>query len=518
MKLFLILLTEFSFFHTGFLFSQMQLDWVRIYNGTFSGGSDVAKSIIVDDKENIYVTGASQNSSSTFECVTIKYNKFGDILWLKEYYRIGNFIGFDIQGDDSGNVFVATGALLKYDKNSNLILDIYDTAAYYKILIDSQGNIYGGGVSLEQKLTVGKYNNNGERIWRKKYSFPGSAGVDRFGGFTMDRSGNIIITGRSKSNTTFYDFATIKYSNNGDLIWSRRYNGPSSYSFDDAEGVTADTFGNVYVTGTSMDSLNNYNFVTIKYDSLGNEIWLKRIPANQFIADIGYNIKTDSSQNVFIAGRLSGKTSIIKLDRNGNVLWYRVYPEGRSATDNYPVIVLDSIYNVYTTAISTATGAADYAAIKYDSSGNQIYSVIYNNSNTGFEYAYDLALGKNGDLYLTGEFSANGRCYGTVKYSPVITGVEINNNNPFEYKLEQNYPNPFNPVTHLGFGISKLGFVSLKVFDALGKEVAALVNERKSPGSYEVEFDGSDLSSGIYFYTMQIDGEIVQSKKMSLIK
>ena len=100
-----------------------------------------------------------------------------------------------------------------------------------------------------------------------------------------------------------------------------------------------------------------------------------------------------------------------------------------------------------------------------------------------------------------------------------LTGIQNNISQvPASFELEQNYPNPFNPVTHLGFGISNLGFVSLKVYNALGKEVAVLVNERKGPGSYEVEFDGSDLSSGIYFYSMQIDGEIVQTKKMSLIK
>ena len=517
MKKFIALIFIFSFFQTEFLFPQMQLDWVKIYNGTFSGGVDGAKAITLDKNSNSYVTGFSQISGNIFECVTIKYNLLSNIVWENHYQRSMNSTGFDIQIDDSGYIFVACGSILKYKESGELMWSKFDSVGYYKLILDSIGITYGGGISLEEHLTVGKYNNNGERIWRKKYSFPGSAGVDRFGGFTMDRSGNIIITGRSKSNTTFYDFATIKYSNNGDIIWSRRYNGPSSYSFDDAEGVTADIFGNVYVTGTSMDSLNNYNFVTIKYDSSGKVIWLKRIPANQFIADIGYNIKTDSSQNVFIAGRLSGKTSIIKLDRNGNVLWYRVYPEGRSATDNYPVIVLDSIYNVYTTAISTATGAADYAAIKYDSSGNQIYTVTYNNSSTGFEYVYDLALGKNGDLYLTGEFSANGRCYGTVKFSPVITGIEVNNYNPFEYKLEQNYPNPFNPVTHLEFGISKLGFVSLKVYDILGKEVKALVNEIRPAGTYSVSFDGSNLSSGVYYYRLE-SGSFTEVKRMVLLK
>jgi hypothetical protein len=499
----------------------MQFNWERVYNG--SVGADAASAIITDEFGNSYVTGASEIANNRIESVTIKYNNLGDSIWTNHYQRSMNSGAIDIEIDFNRNIFVSCGAIIKYDELGNLIWSKYDSAAFYKIILDSSGNIYGGGTSLE-KLTVGKYNKNGDRIWKKKYSFSGSAGVDRFGGFTKDKSGNLIITGRSKSNTTFYDYATLKYTNDGDLLWSRRYNGPSSTSFDDAEGVTTDIYGNIYVTGTSMDSLNHYNCTTIKYDSKGNVIWLKRIPADNFIADIGYNISTDSSQNVFIAGRLSGRTSIIKLDIDGNVLWYRVYSEGSLITDNYPVIVLDSIYNIYTTGISTATGGADYAAIKYDSSGNQIYVVTYNNSNTGYEYVYDLALGRQGDIYLTGEFSANGRSYGTVKFSPIITGILENEIKTYNYKLEQNYPNPFNPSTHLEFGIPESGFVSLKIFDVLGNEVSTLVNENKPAGRYEVTFNasnarqGSDLPSGIYFYSLLIDGNTMDTKRMILLK
>jgi len=514
MKLFIVMIIAISFFQTKLVFSQMQFDWVRVYNGIFTGGEDAAQSIFIDYQGNILVTGGSQNGSSTYACVTIKYNQLGDILWTKEYYRLGNFIGSDIHSDDSGNVFIANGAIIKYDIKGNLIFDSYDSVAYYKVLLDSSGNIYGGGIRLG-KLTVGKYNKNGNRIWRKEYSFSGSAGVDRFGGFTKDKSGNLIITGRSKSNTTFYDYATLKYSNDGDLLWSRRYNGPSSTSFDDAEGVTTDIFGNIYVTGTSIDSLNHYNCTTIKYDSKGNVIWLKRIPADNFIADIGYNIRTDSSQNVFIAGRLEGRTTIIKLDINGNVLWYRVYSEGSLITNNYPVIVLDSIYNIYTTAISTATGGADYAAIKYDSSGNQIYTVTYNNSS--YDYVYDLALGKQGDIYLTGEFSANGWGYGTVKFTPIITGISENEIKTYNYKLEQNYPNPFNPTTKINYQLSMFSNVSLKVYDVLGHEVKTLVNENKPAGRYEVTFNGADFPSGIYFYKLETESYI-QTRRMILLK
>lgn len=95
----------------------------------------------------------------------------------------------------------------------------------------------------------------------------------------------------------------------------------------------------------------------------------------------------------------------------------------------------------------------------------------------------------------------------------------INNQNyyPFKFSLSQNYPNPFNPITMINFSIAKSGLVSLKVFDVLGKEVATLVNDQKVAGSYSIKFDGTDLSSGVYFYKM-VTKEFTGVKKMLLIK
>ncbi|HMS34406.1 MAG TPA: T9SS type A sorting domain-containing protein [Ignavibacteria bacterium] len=88
---------------------------------------------------------------------------------------------------------------------------------------------------------------------------------------------------------------------------------------------------------------------------------------------------------------------------------------------------------------------------------------------------------------------------------------------PEKFTLYQNYPNPFNPVTNLKFGISKLGFVSLKVYDVLGKEIAVLVNEKLSPGSYSLVFDGSNFNSGVYFYRLTSEN-FTETKKMLMIK
>jgi hypothetical protein len=88
---------------------------------------------------------------------------------------------------------------------------------------------------------------------------------------------------------------------------------------------------------------------------------------------------------------------------------------------------------------------------------------------------------------------------------------------PKNYSLSQNYPNPFNPVTNIEFNIPDDGFVTLKVYDAAGKEVSVLVNENKVKGSHKVSFNASGLSSGIYFYKLEAS-TYSQVKKMTLIK
>jgi hypothetical protein len=98
-----------------------------------------------------------------------------------------------------------------------------------------------------------------------------------------------------------------------------------------------------------------------------------------------------------------------------------------------------------------------------------------------------------------------------------ITSVASHEIVPGEFRLEQNYPNPFNPTTYLRFTSADLRFVTLKVFDVLGREVVTLVNEDLAAGSYDVTFNAANLSSGVYFYRLTVGG-MVQTKKMILQK
>jgi hypothetical protein len=107
------------------------------------------------------------------------------------------------------------------------------------------------------------------------------------------------------------------------------------------------------------------------------------------------------------------------------------------------------------------------------------------------------------------------------KYIYNYAGVTAVDNNlttvPSHYYLSNNYPNPFNPTTNIKYSLTSEGFVSLKVYDILGREVATLVNENQSAGIYTVRFDGSDLSSGVYVYQLKVNN-FVSTKKLVLMK
>ncbi len=130
---------------------------------------------------------------------------------------------------------------------------------------------------------------------------------------------------------------------------------------------------------------------------------------------------------------------------------------------------------------------------------NDLNSVCFTNENTGW------FLGMNGTILK--------------KMDGNVTSLTNNYNqeNADNFFLQQNFPNPFNPSTKIKFQIFKTGYISLKVFDLLGHEVANLVDETKSAGTYEVEFDAIRLSSGIYFYRIR-SGDFTETKKMLFLK
>jgi len=120
--------------------------------------------------------------------------------------------------------------------------------------------------------------------------------------------------------------------------------------------------------------------------------------------------------------------------------------------------------------------------------------------------------------YNGGSGTADGWYIDDVLIRDLATGVsQIESSIPDKYSVNQNYPNPFNPVTNIEFSIPKQSNVKITVYDLQGKEVASLLNERLSAGTYRVDFDGTGYSSGVYFYRLETE-DFVETKSMVLVK
>lgn len=136
--------------------------------------------------------------------------------------------------------------------------------------------------------------------------------------------------------------------------------------------------------------------------------------------------------------------------------------------------------------------------------------VIGNGASIVVQLGADLCAGEVGNI--SGNLSGEGTECGM----PVPVELEVETI-PTEFVLYQNYPNPFNPGTLIKYQVPENSFVSIRVYDLLGKELVTLVNEEKSAGIYDVNFDAGQLSSGFYIYTIKA-GNFTSTKKMLLMK
>ncbi len=169
-------------------------------------------------------------------------------------------------------------------------------------------------------------------------------------------------------------------------------------------------------------------------------------------------------------------------------------------------------------------------ATEQNNYGFEVERAVFNNQSSTLSWSKVGFVEGNGTINSPKEYSFIDKNLSSGKYSYRLKQIDRNgkfnycdpietmvSQTPQKFAVTQNYPNPFNPSTVIGYQLPFSSFVSLKIYDALGREVAIVVNEVKEAGSYEVKFEASNLSSGIYFYQLQA-GSFVELKKMVLMK
>lgn len=422
-------------------------EWVTRYNGS-KNDADWANDIAIDSLGNVYVTGYSTSSASDY--ATVKYNNSGVEQWVARYHGLGS--DFDwanaIVLDASGNVYV-TGqsstptspggyGTVKYNNagvkqwSASYVGSGNDFDAAYDIALDSAGNVYVTGRSYGGTFPITncdcatiKYTNSGSQEWVARYNGPGDD-IDSAFAIAIDISNNIYITGYSTGLGTNYDCVTIKYNNSGAEQWVARYNGPANDS-DGAYAIAIDNLSNVYITGSSQGSGTYDDYVTIKYNSSGNEQWVSRYNGSANNNDVAYSVVVDPGVNCYVTGYSKGIGTgldcvTIKYNSAGEEQWVARYNGVANNTDEAKAIAIDNSGNVYITGKSIGVGTNyDYITVKYNNNGVEQWAIRYNNPPSNEDYGNAIAVDSLCNVYVTGGsggiYSGD---YATIKYPFVL--------------------------------------------------------------------------------------------------
>ena len=326
----------------------------------------------------------------------------------------------------------------KYDTNGNLIwertysISGYAVAATW-ISIDNSGNIIVTGYPhnfssnpIESGLLTLKYDNNGNLLWDKLIQGTWAFAVRSI----VDQSGNIYVTGRAWQYTATYDFVTVKYAPDGTQLWFDTFDQNSG--FHTPNSMDLDHYGNLFITGGGQSG----GLITVMYNNSGVRQWVREKSGTA-----GNNIKSDGNGGIFVTGSFydyntgtSNDIMLLKYDLAGNLVWQRFYDFGNSEYGN--LINIDSHSNIFITGFGALQGAfPGWLTVKVDPSGNLLWYKRFKFNSGWEEYPYFALTGPEDEIYITGNV---GVAYGgttyhgmeTVRYNsdgsnPWVAGVNL---------------------------------------------------------------------------------------------
>ena len=359
--------------------------WQIDHNGT-GNGEDEGTSIGLLASGNIVVTGKSDSESdplaSNFDAVTICYSSStGSQSWIKAY----------------------TGAAGKDDTGNQLAID---NSGYVLVAGSSQDNI------SESDALALKYSSAGVENWSKLFAGIGD-NTENVNAMTIDAAGNTYLAGYTYSRNNLKDLCVIKLSPIGDTLWVKKYNG-SDNGNDEATDIKVDAGGNVYVTGFIKDSLTDFDIITFKMNPSGNFIWMSQYNNNTVNnEDKGFKLEIDGSGNVYVLGNTDSNPLflvnedilLVKYSSSGVQQWVKQYNGVANLEDDPSDLCYLPSGKIVLTGSTNNSANDDIVTIAYNTSGTQIWLKTFVGFGGGKDEPAEIEFDNNENLYIAGKTS-----------------------------------------------------------------------------------------------------------------
>jgi hypothetical protein len=405
----------------------------------------------------------------------VKVNTFGDTLWTR---RLGNpdygYTGWWIENIDNGNII--SGETTE-------------------------------GINSDAFLM--RTNIMGHAIWYERY------GKDNYeSGYcvkpTIDTG--YIIACRNAYPTTS-DLLVIKTDSSGTVQWQKNYDsGLTSHLPSEIDLVGG---GYIFVGSSAIIQQTSFAWL-LRLNENGDTLWTKKYNNNIQLGTVGVGVQTVTTighEGFIILGRTRNSFNreisyVVKTDTAGSIEWDRTYSSFR---DDYPYSISEIPGKGYVFCGTTDSAQVIFKSFirVIDYEGNLIHEKFYSVADSTYTDFRSVEVASDGGFILCGAYRYPGQFEKILMAKTDSAGnigpVSINQIStiiPSEFILHQNYPNPFNPGTIIRYSLKVNSDVSLKIFDMLGREISILVNERQDAGTYSVDWDGSNFSSGVYFYQL----------------
>jgi hypothetical protein len=513
-----IFLISFCIFLSFSVFAQ----WTSVINP--SSYSTYGTDIILDNQGNIYSLGhVFVNSTEKEDVIIVKYTNTGTVLWTRIYGNSENSDKPSSAVIDADNNLIIVGTTtssangddimcLKYNSDGDLIKTyVFDGTAHLDdsgadIVIGESGNLYIGGTSRlvsQRAFVLIKTDSDLEEIWQKTYTLFYGADLRKihFNSVTQ----NVAITGNYTDWENLYLTAVVVYDKDGEKIYDEYYRtleNRSSVAFD----VIANNDNSIYVCGYEANEESNlWDALLLKYNSDGEVLWSKKVPAETLSAYFNSMI-VDGSGNIYLNGMIGQHTITVKYDSEGNQSWLQTHTSksGFSTVDTHESIKQSVDGDIFVTARNTAANGGGAMIVKYNNIGEHQWTQYYNGSTSQLDEPLSFCLDNSGNSYLIVN-SRNSNYYfdmATVMFlnqsgqtSPLF-GVNNNLNiypNPAETHCVVENPNSINAI--------------LEIYSTDGKIVY-----KSEVGQGLNTISVQDLPSGMYFIQLKSDSELYSTK------